>query len=169
MSEESWHHNWLGQQFSSFFQSIQTGSGAHPHLYSVRTVDSALEVKQPGNEAECLPLSSVEVKNGCSYTFTHTCLHVLCKGTALHLRSGDGRVFYAYIFLLKKAAHTVLGWNWDLSLSDQNAKLANYCNAKKYYEPVLEKLLVQVLSCDTVHRSQLKLCSWQSGTWLHIL
>ena len=33
---------------------------------------------------------------------------------------------YIYIIFLIKAAHTVLGWNWDLSLSIQNAKLANF-------------------------------------------
>ena len=147
MSEESWNHNWQGQQFSYFFQSIQTGSGIYPPLYSVRNVDFTLVVKQPGNEAECLPLSRVEVQNGCSYTSTHTCLHVLCTGTALHLRSGDGRVRYAHIFKEKKnPAHTVLGWNWDVSLSVQNDKLANYCNANRQHEPVLKKLLVQVLS-----------------------
>ena len=78
---------------------------------------------------------------------TPTCLHVLGRGTALHLCSGDGRVLYIYIyFFLIKAAHMVLGWNWDWSLSDQNAKLANFCNANRYCEPVLKKLLVQVLS-----------------------
>jgi len=112
----------------------------------VRTVDFATEVKQPGNEAECSPLSSVEVQNGCSYTSTHTCPHVLCAGTALPLRSEDGRVCYAYIYFLIKTAHTVLGWNWNLSLSVQNAKLANYCNTNRHYEAVIKKLLVQDLS-----------------------
>ena len=46
----------------------------------------------------------------------------------------------------KPPAHRVLGWNWDLSLSVQNDKLANYCNANRHHEPVLKKLLVQVLS-----------------------
>jgi hypothetical protein len=67
----------------------------------------------------------------------------------IYVQEMEGYYIYIYIyifFFLIKAAHTVLGWNWDWSLSVQNAKLANFCNANRYCEPVLKKLLVQVLS-----------------------
>ena len=105
MYEESWHHNLQGQQFSSFFHNIQTGPGAHPPSYSVRTADCCPEIKQPGNEAECLYLSSVEVKNGCSYTSTPTCLHSVYR-TTLHLRSDGMGILCIYFFFNKSSSHS---------------------------------------------------------------
>jgi hypothetical protein len=44
---------------------VQTGSGAHPHSYTMGTRGS-LGAKRPGREADHLPPSSAEVKNVCA-------------------------------------------------------------------------------------------------------
>ena len=73
--------------------------------------------------------------------------YMFCVQGQLYIYVQEMERYAMHIYLKKKnPAHTVLGWNWDVSLSVQNDKLANYCNANRQHEPVLKKLLVQDIS-----------------------
>jgi hypothetical protein len=53
-----------GAGMFSLYHRVQNGSGAHPASYPMGTRGSFPGLKWPGREADHLPLSSAEVKNG---------------------------------------------------------------------------------------------------------
>ena len=67
------------------FQTVPTGSGAHPASYSTGTGASFSGVQQWGHLAEHSS-ASTELKNEWSYTSISTIAFIVCTGTALHLR-----------------------------------------------------------------------------------
>jgi hypothetical protein len=54
--------SWQGQNFS-LLHSVQTGSGANPAFYPMRTGSFSVRVKRPGCEANHSPPSSPEIRN----------------------------------------------------------------------------------------------------------
>jgi hypothetical protein len=62
-------------QDSSFLHSFQTRSGVHPAFYAMGTRSSSPGVKRQGRDADHLPATSAEVKNGGTITRYPICLH----------------------------------------------------------------------------------------------
>jgi hypothetical protein len=69
-----------GARNVSLLHSGQVGSGAHPASYPMGVIGSFPEIERPGSEADHLPPSSAEFKNGGAtltipqYFFMECCL-----------------------------------------------------------------------------------------------